>query len=188
MRIQGSDALIVVDVQNDFCAGGSLEVRDGDAVVPVINRLMPLFGHVLGTLDWHPPDHSSFTDHGGTWPVHCVQGSTGAETHPNLDAGRIQHFAKAGTNVDIDGYSGFVDTDLEEQLRSRGVRRVFVTGLATDYCVKHTALDALGVGFETVVVTDACRAVNVAPGDGDAALEEMRAAGATLVSSGEINS
>lgn len=188
MRVQDDDALIVVDVQNDFCKGGSLEVPDGDAVVPVINRLMPRFRHVLGTLDWHPPNHSSFQEYGGTWPVHCVPGTWGAETHPDLDTSRIEHSAKAGTNVDIDGYSGFVDTDLEAELRKRGVQRVFVTGLATDYCVKHTALDAVRLGFETSVVTDACRAVNVSPGDDEAALSEMAAAGATLVRSDEINS
>jgi nicotinamidase/pyrazinamidase len=117
-----------------------------------------------------------------------VQGTKGAETHPDLDTRRIQHFARAGTKVDIDGYSGFVDTDLEDELRLRGVRRVFVTGLATDYCVKHTALDAVGLGYETVVLTDACRAVDVDPGDSQAALDEMREAGATLATSAEINS
>ncbi len=183
-----TDALIVVDVQNDFCAGGALAVPGGDDVVEVINWLMPRFTHVVGTLDWHPPDHSSFKEHGGTWPVHCVQGTKGAETHPGLDATRIQHFAKAGTKVDIDGYSGFVDTDLEDVLRERGVKRVFVTGLATDYCVKHTALDAARLGFETVVVTDAVRAVDVEEGDGDRALGEMADAGATLKTSEGLNS
>ena len=186
--MRDTDALIVVDVQNDFCAGGALAVPGGDDVVEVINWLMPWFTHVLGTLDWHPPNHSSFKEFGGPWPVHCVQDTKGAETHPGLDTSKIAHFVKAGTKVEIDGYSGFADTDLEDQLRSRGVTRVFVTGLATDYCVKHTALDALRLGFETVVVTDAVRAVDVEEGDGEKALAEMTEAGATLETSSELNS
>ncbi len=188
MRIEEHDALVVVDVQNDFCEGGALAVPDGDAVVPVINRLMPRFRHVLATQDYHPPHHSSFAEEGGPWPVHCVQGTKGAEFHPDLDTSRIHEVVRKGTDPSVDGYSGFAGTDLADRLRNRGVRRVFVCGLATDYCVRATAIEAVQHGFETVVLTDACRAVDVEPGDGERALEEMRAAGAALATSAGLDS
>ena len=184
-------ALIVVDVQNDFCPGGSLAVPEGDQVVPVINKLAPLFPVVVATQDWHPPNHCSFRAQGGPWPPHCVQGSPGAELHPQLDRSHIVAYVKKGTRPEKDAYSGFEGTDdsgnpLAELLRQRGIKKVYVTGLATDYCVRATVLDALKEGFEVHAVADGMRAVNVKPGDSERALEEMRAAGAVVENSDAI--
>ncbi|GIW44700.1 MAG: nicotinamidase [Candidatus Binatia bacterium] len=184
-------ALIVVDVQNDFCPGGSLAVPEGDQVVPVINKLAPLFPVVVATQDWHPPNHCSFREQGGPWPPHCVQGSFGAQLHPGLDQRWVSAYFKKGFLPEKDAYSGFEGQDeagrpLAEVLRQRGVHKVYVTGLATDYCVRATALDAVKAGFEVHVVTDATRGVNVQPGDDRKALDEMRAAGAVLETSQEI--
>lgn len=188
MQISDTDVLIVVDVQNDFCPGGALAVPDGDAVVPVINGLMPRFGRVIATQDFHPPGHSSFAAQGGPWPEHCVQGTTGAEFHPGLDTDSIDEFVQKGTNLATDGYSGFAGTDLAERLGKTGATRVFVTGLATDYCVRATAIEAVANGFRAVVVTDAIRAVDVQPGDGDRAVAEMQNTGATTTTSDQLNS
>jgi nicotinamidase/pyrazinamidase len=183
------DALILVDIQNDFCPGGSLAVAEGDEVVPVANELEKYFDLVVATKDWHPPGHASFET---LWPPHCVQGTAGAEFHPALDTSRVAHVFLKGTDPAVDSYSGFFDnehklsTGLGDYLRAQGVARVFVCGLATDYCVKFTALDALRLGFDTTVVADACRAVNVNAGDGERALEEMRSAGAHITTSEEI--
>lgn len=186
MRIQPTDALIIVDVQNDFCPGGALAVPEGDKVVQPINRVAPLFRLVVTTQDWHPPNHCSFQENGGAWPVHCVAGTPGAELHPQLDQQPVTiHIHKADT-VDRDAYSGFDHTDLAEQLRRRGVDRVFVCGVATDYCVRATALDALREGFATFVLTDAVRGVDVQPGDSEKALAEMQKAGARPVTSREL--
>lgn len=183
-----TDALIVVDVQNDFCPGGALAVPHGDDVVEVINELAPLFSVVFATQDYHPSGHSSFTDQGGPWPVHCVEGTKGAEFHPDLDTSRFDEVFRKGTDPDTDGYSGFAGTDLADRLFARGVDRVFVTGLATDYCVRATALEAIENGFDCVVVRDAIRAVDVRPGDGDRAIAEIETAGADLVSAEQIHS
>ena len=153
------DALIIVDVQNDFCPGGALAVGDGDAVVPIINALAPRFGTVVATQDWHPADHRSFTARGGPWPVHCVAGTTGAAFHPDLNTAPIDLTVRKAMVAEQEAYSGFDGTDLAEQLRERGVRRVYVTGLALDYCVDATALDARQAGFDTYVIEDATRAV-----------------------------
>jgi nicotinamidase/pyrazinamidase len=169
------DALVVVDVQRDFCPGGSLAVPDGDQVVGVINRLVPRFSTVVTTHDTHPADHSSFTDQGGPWPPHCVEGTPGWEVHPDLDLGPDFQVFK-GRDRDQDGYTGWTP-DLAEFLANRGVRRVVVVGLALDYCVQATALDARAAGHEVVVLTDATRAVNVKPDDGERALDALRAAG-----------
>lgn len=183
------DALILVDIQNDFCPGGSLAVREGDEIVPVVNELQKKFELVVATKDWHPPNHSSFVS---LWPPHCVQGTAGAEFVAGLDTARVAHVFLKGTDVEVDSYSGFYDnehrraTGLGDYLRARGVARVTVAGLATDYCVKFTALDALRLGFETTVVEDACRGVEVNAGDTARAVEEMRAAGARVVESREI--
>jgi nicotinamidase/pyrazinamidase len=186
--VSGSDALLVVDVQNDFCPGGALPVPTGHEVVEVINWLMPRFEHVIATQDVHPPDHSSFNEQGGPWPEHCVEGTKGAEFHPGLDLDRIDDIVQKGTARDTDGYSGFAGTDLADRLGKRGINRVFVTGLATDYCVKATALEAVEQGFDVVVITDAIAAVDVTEGDGKRALDEMVRAGATLETSDAINS
>lgn len=188
MKVSDTDALIVVDVQNDFCPGGKLAVPDGDKVVPVINELVPRFGLVIATQDFHPPGHSSFESQGGPWPEHCVQGTKGAEFHPELDVSKADEVVQKGTDIETDGYSGFAGTDLADRLRARGVRRVVVAGLATDYCVRATTIEAIEHGFDAAVVSDAVRAVNVQPGDGDAALQEMERTGATLVASDEIDS
>ncbi|HEV2864177.1 MAG TPA: nicotinamidase [Pyrinomonadaceae bacterium] len=177
-------ALIVVDVQNDFCPGGALGVERGDEVVEPLNRLAEQFlargDLVFKSRDWHPEQTKHFEQHGGTWPVHCVRGTRGAEFHPALiDDPRVRVVSKG--EGDEDNYSAFDGTDLAAQLREAGVGEVWVGGLATDYCVKQTVLDALREGFRVVAVPDAMRAVNLRPGDDRRALEEMRAAGAQLV-------
>jgi nicotinamidase/pyrazinamidase len=183
------DALILVDIQNDFCPGGSLAVKEGDHIVPIVNELQKRFELVVATKDWHPPGHSSFES---LWPPHCVQNTEGAEFVAGLDTTRIAHTFLKGTDPAVDSYSGFFDnehklsTGLGDWLRAQGVTRVTIAGLATDYCVKFTALDALRLGFETTVVRDACRGVEVNAGDTERAVEEMRAAGARVVESREI--
>jgi nicotinamidase/pyrazinamidase len=176
-------ALIVVDVQNDFCPGGSLAVPEGDQVVAPLNKLIEEFlkrgEPVFKTRDWHPAKTKHFAAYGGTWPVHCVQNTKGAEFHPDLlDSPHIRVVSKG--LGDTDCYSGFDETDLALQLRRLGVEEVWVGGLATDYCVKSTVLDALKKGFRVKALTDAMRAVEVNPGDGERAIAEMRAAGAEL--------
>lgn len=201
-------ALILVDIQNDFLPGGALAVPDGDAVIPVANVLIPRFSLVVATQDWHPPEHASFAvnnpgrrvgeviEQDGTsqvmWPSHCVQGTRGAELAAGLDTGRIGRVVLKGVDPAVDSYSGFYDnqrrrsTGLAEYLRERGVVEVAVLGLATDYCVKFTALDALSLGLRTTVVADGCRGVELTPGDSARALEELRAAGAAVVTSAEL--
>jgi nicotinamidase/pyrazinamidase len=181
-RVQPDDAralqaLIIVDVQNDFCPGGALAVAGGDEVIEPINSLAREMDVVVATRDWHPPEHGSFVAQGGPWPVHCVQDTPGAELREDLDRERIELLVDAGVAVDRDGYSGFEDTPLEDELRGRRVARVHVAGLALDYCVKHTALDARRLGFDVVVHRGATRAVNVNPGDDERAVAELRAAG-----------
>ena len=171
------DALIVVDVQNDFCAGGALAVPDGDAVVEPINRLAREARFVVATRDWHPPNHTSFRDYGGPWPVHCVQGSEGAELHPRLDREVIEAVVDAGQAPELPGYSGFEGTALERLLREHDAKEVHLAGLALDYCVKATAIDARNAGFDVVVHLDATRSIDAQPGDADRAVEEMREAG-----------
>jgi nicotinamidase/pyrazinamidase len=177
-----SEALVIVDYQNDFNPGGALAVTGGDEIAQAINRLAAddRFALVLATRDWHPPDHSSFTDQGGTWPVHCVAGTPGAELDPALDLAHVDGIVDKGLDRDTEGYSGFQATDLEQRLRAAGVDRVTVVGLATDYCVKQTALDALRDGFAVTVDTTAVRGVDVQPGDSVRALDELREAGASI--------
>ncbi len=173
-----TDALIVVDVQNDFCPGGALPVPQGDQVVPAINRTLDLAGWLtIATRDWHPQDHCSFKPQGGIWPVHCVAGTRGAAFHPGLDAIKLRQLISKATTKSAEAYSGFQGTELGALLKGQGVRRVFVCGLATDYCVKATALDARKAGFEVVVLEDAIRGVEVQPGDCARAMQEMAAAG-----------
>jgi nicotinamidase/pyrazinamidase len=179
------DALIIVDVQNDFCPGGALPVFRGDEVVPIINALFPSFDMIFTTQDWHPANHISFIEQGGLWPPHCIAGTKGAELHPHL---RITGAAyiKKGTDPDKEAYSGFQDTDLAERLRDSGAKRLFIVGLATDYCVKATVLDAITSGFRVIVVADAVRGVEVHPGDSASAIDEMRRAGAAISRLDEI--
>ena len=175
-------ALVIVDFQNDFAPGGALAVRDGDAIAGRIDALARSgqFDLVVATRDWHPPDHGSFAASGGPWPEHCVQGTPGAELHPGLDATVVDVVIDKGHDRAAEGYSGFEATRLDELLRERGVDHVTVVGLATDYCVKNTALDALRNGYGVTVDSTATRPVDVEPGDGERALEELRTAGASI--------
>jgi nicotinamidase/pyrazinamidase len=181
-----AEALIVVDLQNDFtpgAPGGALAVPEGDAIVPHVNELARSgrFELVVATRDWHPPDHSQFDEQGGTWPVHCVQGTEGAELHPDLDRDAIDVILDKGQESGSDGYSGFEDTSLAETLRARGVDTVTVVGLATDVCVLNTARDALAEGFRVTLERAATRGIDLEEGDSERALEELRAAGAVIV-------
>jgi nicotinamidase/pyrazinamidase len=184
-------ALILVDIQNDFCPGGALAVAEGDQIVDVVNRVAGAFPLVISTQDWHPADHISFKERGGPWPPHCVQGTEGAALHPALDLSQIAVQVRKAATADEDVYSGFDATDkeslgLDEVLKSNGVRTLYIAGLATDYCVRATVLDGLMNGYDVYVITDAVRAVNVNPGDGQKALEEMASRGARLVTSNQI--
>jgi len=175
------DGLIVVDVQNDFCPGGALAVPDGDAVVDPVNLLAEQIPFVVATRDWHPPDHLSFQGQGGPWPVHCVRDTRGAQLHPKLHSSQIDAVVDAGREPEDEGYSGFEHTELERMLREQGVDTVHVAGLALDYCVKETALDARRAGFDVVLHRGATRAINVDPGDDERAIAELRAAGVEVV-------
>lgn len=201
-------ALIAVDIQNDFLPGGALAVKEGDRVVPVINRVQASFDLVVATQDWHPHDHLSFaSQHPGKkpgdvidlnglpqelWPDHCVQGSGGAEFHPQFDRSRVARVFRKGVDREIDSYSGFFDnghrrgTGMTGYLKSAGVTDIYIGGLATDYCVKFTALDGRSLGFNVLVIEDACRGVNLKPGDSAAALDQMRAAGVTVIESSAL--
>jgi nicotinamidase/pyrazinamidase len=174
------DALIVVDVQNDFCPGGALAVPEGDQVVEPLNWLMRQHDYVVATRDWHPADHGSFSEQGGPWPAHCVQDTRGAELRSNLDHRGIDLIVDKGDEPDVEGYSAFEGTDLARILRERGVEEVHIGGLALDYCVKATALDALKAGFPVTVHLNATRPVEVDEGDGERAVEELRQAGAVV--------
>jgi nicotinamidase/pyrazinamidase len=186
VTIEPDDALIVVDVQHDFLPGGALAVATGDRIFEPINALAPRFRRVYATRDWHPADHSSYAQAGGPWPVHCVAGTHGAAFDPRLKLEHVDVIVDKGTERETDGYSGFAATNLAGDLRANGVKRVFVCGLATDYCVKATALDAKAAGFATVVIADAAAAVNITPDDERHALDDVRANGVDVVESSEI--
>ncbi|WP_209330130.1 bifunctional nicotinamidase/pyrazinamidase [Lunatimonas salinarum] len=198
-------ALLIVDVQYDFLPGGALAVRDGDQVIPIINALQPKFDLIVATQDWHPADHGSFAvNHPGTrpgeiiklsgadqvlWPAHCVQGSEGADFHQDLDRSRWKRVFQKGTNRLVDSYSGFYDnnrmgdTGLSDFLKKERVTQVFVAGLATDYCVKFTVLDSLSEGFDTFLIEDATKGVNLSEQDSNNAITEMKMAGAKIIQS-----
>ena len=182
-------ALMIVDVQNDFCPGGALGVQDGDRVVPVLNRYIEKFAQaglpILVTRDWHPPRTTHFNTAGGLWPPHCVQGSKGAEFHPGLNITSDAIVLSKGTAVDEDSYSGFDAVDsrgvvLKDVLRQSGIDRIYVGGLAIDYCVKETVLDGLRQGFQVVLLQDGICGVNLQPEDSDQAIEAMIEAGVTI--------
>jgi nicotinamidase/pyrazinamidase len=175
------DALIVVDVQNDFCPGGALAVPEGDEVVEPINRLARRAPFVVATRDWHPPDHGSFAEQGGRWPVHCVRDTAGAQLHPLLEREQIDAVVDKGQSRHSEGYSGFEGTGLERLLRERDAQEVHVAGLALDYCVRATALDARRAGFDVVVHRDATRAVEAEPGDGEKAVRQLLEAGVKVI-------
>jgi len=174
--------LVIVDVQRDFCPGGALPVPGGDAVVQVLNEYIEIFKKVrapiYATRDWHPRNHISFKERGGKWPAHCVRNTEGAKFHPNLDLPVEAAIISKATDPDEEAYSGFEGTTLKEKLESKGVTRVFIGGLATDYCVKSTVLDAVRLGFETVLLEDAIRGVDSKRGDSEKAVNEMVSAGA----------
>lgn len=202
-------ALILIDIQNDFIPGGSLAVPGGDQIIPIVNRIQPLFKCIIATQDWHPPTHASFSaNHPENkigdvvevdgikqilWPMHCVQHTRGAHFAADLHQGNWEAIIQKGTDPNIDSYSGFFDnghrkqTSLEAVLHKHHVTDVYLAGLATDYCVKFTALDALQLGFKTTVIVDACRGVGVHKGDVDHALSEIRRAGAEIAMSAEIS-
>lgn len=201
-------ALLLIDLQYDFCPGGALAVAQGDETIPVANRLLPKFSTIVATQDWHPPEHKSFAvNHAGKqpydvidlddlpqvlWPAHCVQGTKGADLHHALDRNLITEVFHKGTDPSIDSYSGFFDnghrksTGLGDWLKARGVDEVFVLGLATDYCVKFTSLDARQLGMKVSLVRDACRGVNLNPDDSEKAIAEMREAGVHIVTSDQV--
>jgi nicotinamidase/pyrazinamidase len=201
-------ALILVDIQNDFLPGGALAVPGGDQIVSLVNQLQPHFDLVVATQDWHPAEHGSFAAHHAgqkpgelidlhglpqiLWPTHCVQATGGAEFAPGLDHSRWNRVFVKGTDPTIDSYSGFFDnghrraTGLGDYLRAEGVTDVYVVGLATDYCVKFTALDALQLGFRTFLIEDACRGVNLQPNDVTKAIAELSAAGVEIVKANDV--
>ena len=175
-------ALLIIDFQNDFVPGGALPVPDGDAIAPRVAELLDSgeFELVVATRDWHPADHNSFAAQGGPWPPHCVQGSEGAELHPSLDRAKVDVVIDAGYRPELEGYSGFEETELERVLRDHGIDSVTVVGLATDYCVRATALDALGRGFDVVVDRAGVCGIDVESGDSENALAEVESAGGAV--------
>ena len=204
--VASETALLIIDVQNDFCPGGALAVPDGDLVVPVINAIAPSFGRVVATRDWHPAGHISFASRHGSeigtttqiggieqvmWPDHCVQGSRGAEFHPDLDRRPIDLIVHKGVRVDLDSYSAFFENDgrtptgLQYYLSGLGITSVCICGLATDYCVSFTATDAVRLGLKTHVVSDAVRGVDVPPGNVEKTIHDMKAAGVVFISSAD---
>jgi len=195
-------AFIIVDIQNDFCPGGALAVLDGDKIIPVVNELQKKFDLIVATQDWHPKNHSSFAANHGKmvydiieldgiqqtlWPDHCVQNTSGAEFAPALNRDKITKIFRKGTDKNIDSYSAFYDnqhkkaTGLGVYLHKKGVKEIYIAGLATDYCVKYSALDAIDLGFRTNVILEACRGVNIQPGDVEKAVEQMKKAGVTVI-------
>ena len=185
-HVEPNDALIVVDPQNDFLPGGSLAVAEGNRIFEPINRLMPIFRYVVASRDWHPRDHAFFQAYGGPWPFHCLAGTRGAEFSPLLNANDVDEIVSKGTDRKTDGYSAFAGTALADRLHAHGVRRIFIAGIATDYCVKRTALDARDAGFDVVVVSDAVAGIDATPGDQERAIAEMREQGVTFADSHAI--
>ncbi|KAK3606771.1 hypothetical protein CHS0354_018365 [Potamilus streckersoni] len=204
IKLENSEpkTLILIDIQNDFCPGGALAVPEGDAVVPAANRLMPVYSHVIATQDWHPAGHHSFASGHGKkpgdivmlgnirqilWPDHCVQGTHGAEFHPALHRQYFTHIVQKGINPEVDSYSAFFDnarlksTGLADYLHRKGITHLDIMGLATDYCVKYSALDALDLGFQVRILLNGCRGINLQPGDTDRALSEITSAGGLIV-------
>jgi nicotinamidase/pyrazinamidase len=200
-------ALIMIDIQNDFLPTGALAVPEGDQIIPLVNRLQPKFDLVALTQDWHPKEHKSFASQHDKqpgeviilngldqilWPVHCVQGEFGAELAPGLNIDLVDRSFQKGTDPEIDSYSGFFDNDrrkatgMGDYLKEKGVTAVYIVGLATDYCVKFSALDANELGFDTHVIIDGTRGVNLNEGDVDAAVEEMKSKGITIINSSDI--
>jgi len=185
-----ASVLLVTDVQNDFCPGGALGVPGGDDVIPRINAYIRFFqqagASVIASRDWHPPGHCSFQGQGGPWPPHCIQGSWGSQFHQNLVLATGVGIVSKATDAGHEAYSAFEGTTLEERLRDLEADKLYVTGLATDYCVKNTVLDARRLGFQVIVLADAIRGIDVNPGDSARALEEMVDAGALLANASDL--
>jgi nicotinamidase/pyrazinamidase len=190
MRIDKDTALIIVDVQNDFCPGGALGVKDGDKIIPNLNRYIEKVkeakGLVFATRDWHPSNHISFKEQGGIWPKHCVQGTKGAEFHPLLKLPKDTIIISKATKKDEEAYSGFQGTELDKILREKGIKKLLVGGLATDYCVKSTVLDALRLGYEVYFLEDGSKGVDLKKGDVERAVNEMIREGAKRITIDEI--
>ncbi len=182
-------ALLLVDLQNDFCPGGSLAIAEGDAVIPIANQLQSYFDLVVASKDWHPKNHTSFVD---LWPIHCVQHTAGSDFHESLDTARIDKIIFKGMDEAIDSYSAFFDnehlrkTELDDYLKSENVTELYVMGLATDYCVKYSCLDAVKLGYKVYLIEDGCRGVGLKPNDISDAIEEMRNRGVIVIQSKEI--
>jgi len=189
-HLRSGDALIIVDLQNDFLAGGSLAVPDGDQVVPVLNSYLQLFTTnklpVFATRDWHPPNHMSFKEFGGPWPPHCVADTPGSQFASNLNLPPDIIIISTATTPELEAYSGFSGTILDRELQERHINRLFVGGLATDYCVLFTVKDGLHLGYQIMLLTDAIRAVNVKPNDGERAIQEMVDKGAVPTTLAEM--
>lgn len=190
-KINGrEDALIIVDVQVDFCPGGALPVPEGDKIIPALNEYIKKFSEagalIVATRDWHPPNHVSFKNQGGLWPPHCIQGTEGAKFHPSLQLPKNVKIVSKAIDPFKEAYSGFEGTDLGDFLKKRGIKRVFVGGLATEYCVKYTVLDALKLGFETFLLEDAVKGIDAKPGDVERAVKEMLEKGARKISISDI--
>jgi nicotinamidase/pyrazinamidase len=190
-RINKDDSLIVVDVQRDFCPGGALPVPGCNQIIPILNKHIEAFNGVranlFATRDWHPSNHVSFKAYGGPWPPHCVQRTRGAEFHPELRLPPRARVISKATVASIESYSGFDGTELEQELKKNGARRVFIGGLATDYCVKNTVLDALKLGFETVLLVDAVAGIDRRRGDSETAIQEMIEYGAKTAELSEVS-
>lgn len=190
MKLSNTDVLIVADVQMDFCPGGALGVKGGDEIVPVLNAMMPKFEHVVLTRDWHPPGHCSFVDEpqfvDKSWPQHCVADTPGAQFHPDFEIPDHALIISKGTDPNKEAYSGFSVPALQENLTRWGISRVFVCGLATDYCVKNTALDAIRAGYETYIILDASRGVDVPAGSVARAIDDMKQVGIETCQSREM--
>ncbi|HEO64223.1 MAG TPA: bifunctional nicotinamidase/pyrazinamidase [Candidatus Omnitrophica bacterium] len=188
--MDSKSALLIIDVQNDFCPGGALAVKDGDGVVEILNRYIDLFRKkgllILASRDWHPAESRHFKQFGGAWPIHCVQNTEGAQFHPKLDLPENTRVISSGLKIDEDGYSAFDGVDeesisLAEVLKKLSIQELYIGGIATDYCVKETVLDGLKLGFKVNLLSDAVRGVNLKPGDSQRALDEMRSKGAKII-------
>jgi len=191
-RLAPGDALLIVDVQNDFLPGGRLAIPDGDAVIPILNRYLANFSKqclpIFATRDWHPANHCSFKQQGGLWPEHCVAQTFGAEFPPALNLSETTQIISKATHMDQEAYSGFQNTDLDSRLKSQRVRRLFIGGLATDYCVLNTVKDALKLGYTVFLLQDAVQAVNLSPDDGEKALQKMMELGCRLCNVNDLRS
>lgn len=181
---------MIIDLQKDFCPGGALPVPEGDQVIPILNKYIKAFrragAQIYATRDWHPSDHISFQGQGGKWPPHCIQESEGAKFHPDLELPENVKIISKATTPQQESYSGFGETDLKYELKRNGIKRVFVGGLATDYCVKNTVLDALDLGFKTILLKDAIRGIDMEHGDSERAIQEMLDKGAKTTTSPDL--